>query len=127
MSGQIDPTEFRMKLMKAGEVFAGIHKIKNKHQRRRIETERHIKFMDMLGTSPAAEAGLPVRPNPVTWVKDFVISAGGVKPAEKRILEFLELYKLDDPIISIYMNSKNAAKTKVFYKNALGYLRNNFK
>lgn len=118
------PTKDRMKMMHHGEVFNGLHKVKNKAERRVLEAKRHNKFMDLLGSGPAVESGLPKNPNPVEWVKAYVVHKG-VKKTKKDIIEILKTFRTDDNMASPYVNSKQAAKNKTFYINALAYLKKN--
>ena len=123
MSSQVKPTDFRMKRMKSGDVFLGLEKIKNKHQRRLIEAERHNKFMDMMGSSPAVEAGLNPRPNPVEWVKEFS-RKHGVDYTKRKIEKMLQTeLKADHPLQKPYTESEISRKNRIFYQQALSYLR----
>lgn len=110
------PTDYRMKRLQAGDVFVDTHKIKNEHKRRLIEVERHNKFMDMLHYPKI---------DPVKWVISFAKNNGidyTKHKIEKMLKEELErTHELEKP----YVESKRAKKTRIFYQNALSYLRNN--
>lgn len=119
------PTEFRMKRMRSGDVFLGLEKIKNKHQRALIEAERYNKFIDMLGSKPAVEARANPRPNPIEWVKGFARNHG-VEYTKKKIEKILkDSFTADHPMQKPYIESERARKNKIFYQNALSYLKNN--
>lgn len=114
----------RMKIMHHGDVFYGLNKIKNKNDRRRLEAKRHNKFIDLLGNKPVIQSGLSKNPDPVAWIKEYVVFKG-VKKARTDIEDILKTYKSIDPVCDAYINTKQAKKNKVFYMNALSYLKRN--
>ncbi|PCI45925.1 MAG: hypothetical protein COB41_00615 [Proteobacteria bacterium] len=110
-------SDSRKRMMDQGDVFAGLNKIKNKHQRVLIESQRHNKWMDMQGISKSC---------PVKWVKAFLI---GRQPdyVEKILKEIIVSYKsVKHPHADAYYDSKTAKYNIGFYKNALGYLKNHY-
>jgi len=114
MENKTSPTKKRMKLMKAGDVFTGLNKIKNKGQRRLLESERHNNFMDMLPVDK-------VSPN--IWAEGLMTNLG-INRAISVIEGILKGSKAADPMMTPYLESRTAIKNKNFYINALGYLRN---
>ena len=112
----MQPTAIRMKMLKSGDVFNGLEKIRNKAQRRLEETHRHNEFMDMLGYKKV---------DPVKWSKGFIKKHG--KERAVYIIENMmkDLANAGDHVLTRpYIESKTTRKNIIFYKNALAYIKN---
>ena len=107
----------RERMMNGGDVFFGLNKIRDKAQRTKIEAERHNKWMDMRGV---------LKTCPVKWAKSFM--EGRQKDyAENYLEKVIAGYgSVDHPHAKPYYVSKNSLYNLGFYKNALGYIRNNY-
>lgn len=122
------PTDFRKKMMHQGDVFAGI-KTRDPEVRKKIESERHNKFMDMLGDKPRIEAGFK-KMSPNQWVDAFVGNNG--REATEALLkttlrDLTNTNHLDDPQAKPYVTSAIAKKNVEFYKQAQNYFNNKYK
>ncbi len=107
-----------------GDVF--LIKGKSKFQRKKIENERHVKYMDMMSTSCYVQSGFSTKPNPVAWAKK-VMKLSGRDGALRRIEEIFKNHKYhiahDEGLV--YYGSKQAMKNITFYRNAYAYVKNN--
>lgn len=95
-------------------LFEGI-KVKNPKERKRIETERHHDYMDMVAQ---ANGFNPV--NPVIWTDALVKNI--TKQRAQVVIEGAIKDLSSEQTIKSLINKKNL----VFYKNAFGYFRNKY-